>query len=113
MAACKFTVALKITKTDLPVTCKLQSPPADVTVALAQIFDATGAATNLTVSTDGQSFQIPNSIGVGNWTLEVKVVGGPNPIPSIHVVEDCDAAQRILTITDPVAKMAIAALEVQ
>ncbi|MFZ0964630.1 MAG: hypothetical protein WAO35_27545 [Terriglobia bacterium] len=112
MAACKFTVGLKIKKTDLPVTCKLQNPPAGVNIALAQIFNATGPAPDLTISDDGQSFSIPNTIAAGNWTLEVRVVGGPDPLPSIHVVENCDASQRILTIVGTVSKMAQAAVEV-
>ena len=109
---CKFMSDLKINHTDLPVTCKLQNPPPGVTIKLAQIFDTTGTAINLPVSADGQSFVIPNIITAGDWTLEVRVAGGTDPIPSIHVVEDCDASQLILTITDPVAKMAQADLEV-
>jgi hypothetical protein len=113
VAACKFTPKRTIKKDDLPVTCKLQNPPSSVTIALAQLFDATGTATNLTISADGLSFVIPNTIATGSWTLVVRVQGGPNPIPSIHVVEDCDGSQRILTITDPTSKMARAAVVVQ
>jgi hypothetical protein len=113
MAACKFTSALAIKQSVLPVTCKLQNPPAGLTIALAQLFDVNGTATTLTVSADGQSFVIPKTIATGSWTVEVKVQGGPNPIPAIPVVENCDAAQLILTITDPVSKMARAAVVVQ
>jgi len=113
MAACKFTSGLAIKQSVLPVTCKLQNPPATLTVVLAQFFDVNGTATTLAVSADGQSFVIPKTIASGSWTLEVRVQGGPNPIPAIHVVEDCDASQLILTITDPISKMARAALAVQ
>jgi hypothetical protein len=103
---------LKIKHTDLPVTCKLQNPPNGVTIALAQMFDATGATTDLAVSADGQSFVIPNTITAGNWTLEVRVKNGRDPIPPIDVVEDCGASQRILTIVDPVSKMGQGGIEV-
>jgi hypothetical protein len=113
MAACKFTSGLTIKQSVLPVTCKLQNPPASLTIALAQLFDANGTATTLIVSADGQSFVIPKTIATGSWTLEVRIQGGPNPIPAIQVVENCDASQLILTITDPVSKMARAAVGVQ
>jgi len=99
MAECKFTSALAIKQSALPVTCKLQNPPAGVTIALAQLLDNSGAATNLPPSTDGKSFTIPGSIAVGSWTLGVKVQGD-NPLPTILVVEDCPAAQRLLAIID-------------
>jgi hypothetical protein len=101
VAACKFTPTLKIKKSDLPVTCKLQNPPAGVAIALAQLLDNSGTATNLTLSSDGKSFVIPTSIVVGSWTLGVKVVGVADPFPTIFIVEDCTAAQRLLAIIDP------------
>lgn len=113
MPPCKFSPALNIRKSALPVTCKLQNPPQGVIIALAQLFDSSGTPTTLVISSDGQSFDIPNTVATGTWTLEVKVIGGPDPLPSVRLVEDCDAAQRILTITDPVAKMARAVLAVQ
>jgi hypothetical protein len=100
MAECKFTSALAIKQSALPVTCKLQNPPAGVTIALAQLLDNSGAATNLPPSTDGKSFAISGSIAVGSWTLGVRVQGGANPLPTILVVEDCPAAQRLLAIID-------------
>jgi hypothetical protein len=112
MAACKFSNALNIRKLSLPVTCILQNPPSGVLVALAQLFDASGTPVTLKIAADGQSFVVPNTVAAGTWTLELRVVGGPDPLPSVRVVEDCDAAQRILTITDPVAKMARATLVV-
>ena len=112
MAACKFTPTLTIKKSALPVTCKLQNPPSGVTIAKAQLLDKSGIATDLKVSNDGQSFVIPNSIIAGDWTLAVRVQGGKDPIPSVYLVEDCDASQRILVITDPVAKAAIAEIAV-
>jgi len=112
MAACKFSNALNIQKSALPVTCILQNPPSGVIVAVGELFDAGGNPTTLKIGADGQSFVVPNTVTVGTWTLEVRVVGGPDPLPSVRVVEDCDAAQRILTITDPVAKMARATLVV-
>jgi len=113
MATCKFTPWLTIKKADLPVTCKLQSPPSGLTIAPpVEMFDANGTATDLTVSTDGQSFVIPSSIAAGVWTLGVRVQGGPNPIPPIHIVEDCSGSQPILTIADPLSKAAIQQLTV-
>jgi hypothetical protein len=113
MAACKFTNALTIRKSALPVTCVLQNPPNGATIELAELFDPTGVPTNLTVSADGQSFLIPNTVAAGNWQLEVRIIGGRDPIPAIHLIEDCDLSQRILTVADPVSKMARAALVVQ
>jgi len=112
VAACKFTAARTIEKSDLPVTCKLQEHPGNLTIALAELFDSGGTPTVLTLSGDGLSFVIPSSIAAGDWTLAVRVQGGPDPIPSIHVVEDCDASQRILTITDPTSKAAIQDIKV-
>ena len=112
MAACKFSPTLNIKKSDLPVTCKLQNPQDGVTIALAQLLDEAGTATGLTVSDDGQSFVIPQSIVAGTWTLGVRVQGGSDPIPWIYVVEDCSASQRILVITDPEAKEAIVKIAV-
>jgi hypothetical protein len=117
MAACKSMKdangVVHIPGAALPITCKLQNPPGGVTIALAELFDGTGTPTVLPISPDGQSFTIPNTIAKGNWDLEVRVQGGVDPIPAIHIVEDCDASQRILTITDPVAKMADADVVVQ
>ena len=101
VAECKFTSTLNNKKTALPVTCKLQNPPVGVTVALAQLLDNSGAATNLTISTDGKSFVIPDSIAAGSWTLGAKIVGGTKPLPTILIVEDCPTAQRLLAIIDP------------
>jgi hypothetical protein len=112
MTACKVTPALTVTESDLPVTCTLQNPPDGVTIAFAQLLDRSGAATDLTVSDDGYSFEIPGSIATGQWTLAVRVQGGEDSIPSVYVVEDCDDSQRILVITDPVTKAAIAILTV-
>ena len=112
VAACKFTAARTIEKSDLPVTCKLQEHPGNLTIALAELFDSGGTPTVLTLSGDGLSFVIPSSIAAGDWTLAVRVQGGPDPIPSIHVVEDCDASQRILTITDATSKAAIQDIKV-
>jgi hypothetical protein len=112
VAACKFSPTLNIKKSDLPVTCKLQNPQDGVTIALAQLLDEAGTATGLTVSDDGQSFVIPQSIVAGTWTLGVRVQGGSDPIPWIYVVEDCSASQRILVITDPEAKEAIVKIAV-
>jgi len=112
VSVCKFSTKLNIQKSALPVICKLQNPPTGVIVALAQLFDASGNPTTLTIASDGQSFVIPSTIATGTWTLEVKVIGGPDPLPSVRVVEDCAAAQRILTITDPVSKVGTATLVV-
>ena len=113
MAACKFSSTLTIKKTDLPVTCKLQSPLDDVTLALVQIFDPAGKPTTLSISDDGLCFTIPDKTAAGTWDLEVRIQGGTFPIPAIHIVEQCDASQRILSITDPVSKMARATQVVQ
>jgi len=112
MAACKFSPALTIKKSDLPVTSKLKDPPAGVTIGLAQLFDPSGKPTDLTCSNDKLSFPIPAATSQGNWNLEIRVQGGQFPIPAIDLVEDCDASQRILTVADPVAKAARAAIEV-
>jgi len=118
MAACKFTTTLTIKQTDLPVTCKLQKLPKDVnikdvTIILAQMFDANGTPTTLPIAADGQSFSIPNTSAKGPWDIEVRVKGGKDPIPPIPIVEDCDKSQLILTITDPVAMLAHADVVVQ
>jgi len=63
-------------KSDLPVTCVLDNPPAGVAISLAQIFDSTGTAVSLGVSASGQSFVIPSTIAAGLVTLEVAVIGG-------------------------------------
>jgi hypothetical protein len=125
MAACKFTPLpftppnlpkFGIKKADLPVTCKLKNPPNKVTIARARFYDAAGHTTTLDVSTDGLSFDIPDSIASGDGDLEVRIQvdsGGPDPIPPIDVVEDCSASQLILTITDSGSKAAAADVVVQ
>jgi hypothetical protein len=125
MAVCKFTPLpftppnlpkFGIKEADLPVTCKLSNPPSKVTIARARFYDAAGHTTTLDVSADGLSFNIPDSIAAGDGDLEVRIQvgpGGPNPIPAIDVVEDCDASQLILTITDPGSKAAAADVVVQ
>jgi hypothetical protein len=119
MPACKFTSTptflplFNIKKSDLPVMCKLQNPPAGVTIALAQMFDSTGTPISLTLSANGLSFAIPNTVAVGSWDLAVRVQGGTFPIPPILLVEDCDASQWLLTIADPNSKAAMVAVAVQ
>lgn len=113
MAACKFTDALTIKQSNLPVTCKLQNPPGGVTIAMAVFRDSTGSATSLTISGGGLCFPIPKTVAAGNWDLEVRVKGGTDPISPVDLVEDCDAGQLILTITDPRSKAAHAAVVVQ
>jgi hypothetical protein len=108
VATCKFKPAppppppdLVIKKSDLPVTCKLDNPPAGVQIALAEYFETGKPPTNLP-SPDGRSFVIPQTVGSGR--LEVRITGGPNPIPPIRLIEDCDASQLVLIINDPVGK---------
>jgi hypothetical protein len=119
MPACKFAPTptflplFNIKQADLPVTCKLQAPPAGVTIALAQMFDSTGTPTTLTVSADGLSFVVPRTITVGSWDLEARVQGGTFPIPAIPVVEDCNASQWLFVITDPNSKAARVGVAVQ
>jgi hypothetical protein len=82
--------SLVIHKSDLPVTCMLNNPPAGVEISAAQIYDSTGAPTPLTVSLGGQSFVIPGTIATGSATLEVAVDGGPDDSASwtpVNVVE--------------------------
>ena len=112
MSVCKFSTKLNIQKSALPVTCKLQNPPTGVIVALAQLFDANNNPTTLQIAADGQSFVIPNTIAAGTWDLEVKIIGGSAPPPTVRVVEDCDAEQRILSITNTVSKVGTATLVV-
>ncbi len=113
MAESKFAPALTIKQSDLPVTCKLLTPPAGVAIALAQFFDATGTAITLGVSASGQSFVIPNTIGTGSGTLEVKVTGGaPKKWVPVNVVEDTTPPQLVLSINDPVSKFAVAPVAV-
>lgn len=69
---------LVIHKSDLPVTCMLDNPPAGVAISLAQIFDSSGTVTTLGVSASGQSFVIPNTISTGSAVLEVALIGGDN-----------------------------------
>ena len=63
-----------VARASLPVTCKLDTPPAGVSIAEVEFFDATGAATSLTV-TGGQSFVLPNTLPAGSGKLFVRVVG--------------------------------------
>ena len=124
MVACKFTPLpspppglpnFSIKKADLPVTCKLDSPPAGVTIARARFYDAAGHVTPL-VSSDGLSFTIPDTVAAGDGDLEVRVQvgpGGPKTLPTIYVVEDCDASQRIVTIEDSNSKLGGANVMVQ
>jgi hypothetical protein len=113
MATSKFAPALTIKKSDLPVTCNLLKPPASVTIALAQFFDATGTAITLGISASGQSFVIPNTIGTGSGTLEVRIIGGdPKNFVPVDVVEDTTPPLLILSIQDPVSKFAVASVAV-
>jgi hypothetical protein len=124
MAACKFTPVqvpkfqppkFNIKQADLPVTCKLNNPPNKVTIARARFFDAAGHVTTLDLSTDAKSFTIPNSVALGDGDLEVRIQvgsGGGSGVPT-DVVEDCDAAQLILTITDSGSKLASVDVVVQ
>jgi hypothetical protein len=125
VAACKFTPLpstppslpyFSIKKASLPVTCRLNSPPAGVTIARARFYNAGGQVTTLDVSSDGESFTIPNTVAAGDGDLEVRVQvgpGGPDSIPTIYVVEDCDASQRIVTIEDSNSKLGGADVMVQ
>jgi hypothetical protein len=113
MATSKFAPALTINQSDLPVTCKLLSPPAGVTIALAQFFDATGTAITLGISASSLNFVIPNTITAGSGTLEVKIVGGdPKKFVPVDVVEDVTPPVLILSIQDPISKFAVATVAV-
>jgi hypothetical protein len=110
-----FSQAFTIQKSDLPVTCSLSSPPAGVTIALAQIFDATGTATTLGVSASGTSFTIPSTIPAGSCTLEVAVTGGAsNPLQwvAVDVVETTAPPTLIGTIVDGNSKFVAVSLAV-
>jgi hypothetical protein len=103
MSTAKFAQAFTIQLSDLPVSCSLNSPPAGVTIELAQIFDATGAATTLGVSASGLSFTIPSTIPTGLGNLEVAVTGGatdPLQWTPVDVVESTTPPTLMGTIVD-------------
>jgi hypothetical protein len=120
VAACKFTPLpytppnlpkFSIKKTDLPVTCKL-SQPGRGSIAEAKFYNVAAPPLPLTVSSSGQTFIIPNTVGDGR--VEVRIKGGPpDPTLPIDVAEDCDASQVILTVTDSGSKAAAADVAVQ
>jgi hypothetical protein len=108
MADSKFTPALTIHKSDLPITCKLDNPPKGLTIAAALLFDANGAQITLGISASKVSFVIPNTVIPGMATLEVAVTGGPKPFTGVKVVEDSTDQQLIMSILDPGTMFAIA-----
>jgi hypothetical protein len=116
MTSCSITVITPLVKNSvpqavLPVTCKLDSPPAGVSIAEAEFFDASGKVTSLVI-TGGQSFILPNSLLVGIGKLYVRVIGKFPANAYLDVIEDCPAATEILGITDNIAKYGFSYLEV-
>lgn len=109
-----FTAAFTIDKSDLPVNCALENPPTDVTIALAQIFDATGTPITLGISASGTGFVIPSTIPVGSATLEVAVTGGgdADEFQPINVNEATTPPTLLGTIQDGNSKFVQVALEV-
>jgi hypothetical protein len=116
MATCSITpitplVKNSVLRSALPVTCKLDSPPAGISIAEAEFFDSTGNATNLAVSA-GNSFVLPNSLPKGSGKLFVRVIGKFPLNTFVDVCEDCSTSNDILTITDSISKFGFSFLEV-
>ncbi len=116
MANCSITVITPLVKNSvargaLPVTCKLDAPPAGVSIAEAEFFDATGKVTGLAVTT-GQSFVLPGALPIGTGKLYIRVIGKFPANAYLDVIEDCPAATEILCITDNIAKYGFSYLEV-
>jgi hypothetical protein len=96
----------------LPITCKLNKPPAGVQIVAVKLtVSAGGAASPAITSPDGQRFVIPALPSGTSAVLGVALVGslGGNVV---RVVEDCTAATSILEIGDPNEKAAARDLEV-
>jgi hypothetical protein len=65
-----------IQKSNLPATCSLYNPPADVTIELVQLFDSTNTPAPIGLSSP-TSFIIPGTTTAGSYKLEVAATGGP------------------------------------
>jgi hypothetical protein len=111
----KFSQALTIQKSTLPVTCGINNPPPGVTIELAQIFDNSGIATTLGVSASGLSFVVPSTVPAGLCTLEVAVTGGasdPLQWTPVNVVENTTPPTLMGTIVDGNSKFVTVAVAV-
>lgn len=117
MAACKSTSAdggVQVPSASLPITCKLQSPPAGVTIAGAEYYvSGSGTGISCKVSTDGQSFTFPANAETGGGAiapgstvlLEVRIQGPFDGGEPVWVVEDCDDQSVIAAVTSAIEKM--------
>jgi hypothetical protein len=119
MAACKLNLdvsgvlpVVKVPATGLPVACKLQNPPAGVTIVDVEFFPSGSSTATPFAVTGGQSFSVAGLTKGTTGNLWVRIAG-PYPLgTTIYVVEDCDSQNRILAVTDQLSKAAYTVLEV-
>lgn len=116
MAACKSSSVsggIQVAASSLPITCKLQNPPAGLTIAGAEYY-VSGSGISCKVSADGRSFTFPvaaenggGAIAAGATVLlEVRIAGPFDGSAPAWVVEDCDGESLILAVTSAIEKMA-------
>jgi hypothetical protein len=115
MAPCKSSndgARVHVPATSLPIVCKLQNPPANVTGAGAE-YNVSGSSVPCTLI-DNQSFTFPTKsasppIKAGMTVLlEVRIEGPWNGSTPVWVVEDCDGPNPtiILVVTSATSKLA-------
>jgi hypothetical protein len=119
MAACKMILdvsgvlpVVRIPAAGLPVTCKLQAPPAGVTIVDVEFFPSGSSTATPIAVTNGLSFTIEGLTKGTTGNLWVRIAGSYALGTTIYVVEDCDSPNQILAITDRLSKASYTVLEV-
>ena len=122
MATCLSTndgSAVHVPAKSLPITCKLQNPPANVTIAAATYY-LNGSGVSCPLAADHLSFTFPappengaTALKSGTTVnLEVRIAGPYDGSQPVWVVENCDAESIILAVTSAISKLAQVKVEV-